>query len=548
MQRYEGFVRWSEIGHRAAFDVTGSDTAVLTQWLEALYESHVLYSGLLDRHGQVIEANRLAIEGCGLVRSETLGRPFWECGWWSRDRKLASTIRGWCDQAVSSGRSLLAVCRYFRGDGTTGMVEMTLDPIVDREVPASPVTHLVMTGLDVSDMLAAQAEREDRLRAETAASRHQERRFRGALDAMLDNVAIASSLREPTGAIVDFVVEYVNRRVAIDRGRAPDQLVGLPLRDLHPSWRGPQIFDRLVEVVMSGEPFVGERLPYGEDPTDGSAPSGFWDVQVAKLDDGFIAAYRDVTDIVRNEEAARLAKSVADRQRVATEVLQGAALPAELPAMPGVAIGVHYRPANVDIPIGGDWYDVVMPEGDQVVLVIADVAGHGPDAAGYMVQLRNVLRTIAVEQSDPAEMLTRANRVAESLSVPDGPFATCCVATLDRQQVRLRWSVAGHMPPVVRRKGRPAAWLESRAGCPLGVDPLATYATSEVELAVGDRVVLFTDGLVETRHESLDVGVGRLLEGVDGSEALPAETAAEWLALNVSSGDDDVAIIVLDLA
>jgi serine phosphatase RsbU (regulator of sigma subunit)/PAS domain-containing protein len=548
MQRYEGFVRWSDTSGRADFDPSRSG-AVLTQWLEALYESHVLFSGLLDRGGHLVEANRLAIEGCGFVRSETLGRPFWDCGWWSGDPALAATVEGWCKEAVRSGRSLRAVCRYFRGDGSAGMVEFNLDPIIDHHAPGTPVTHLVTTGLDISDLLTSQAEREDRLQAETAASRETERRLRGALDAMLDNVAITRGVRDDSGAIVDFEVEYANQRAATAAGRPPEELVGSRLRDLHAAWRTSEILERLVEVVATGEPFVAERLPY-PGPTagaDGEAASGLWDVQVARLDDGFIAAYRDVTTIVRTEEAARLAQAVADRERTATEVLQGAALPAYLPTLPGVAIGVHYRPASVEIPIGGDWYDVVVPGDDRVVLVIADVAGHGPEAAGYMLQLRNVLRAIAVEQTDPAELLRRANEVAAALAVPDGPFATCCVATLDRDRTRLRWSVAGHIAPVVRHKGRPATWLQARAGCPLGVERGATFTTSEEVLGVGDRIVLFTDGLVETKTASLDEGMRRLLDGVDASKGMPAESAAEWLAANVSSGDDDVALITLDV-
>ena len=550
MQRYEGFVRWSDSPGRADFDPSRSG-AVLTQWLEALYESHVLFSGLLDRGGHLVEANRLAIEGCGFVRSETLGQPYWDCGWWNPDPALADTVEGWCKEAVRTGRSLRAVCRYFRGDGSTGMVEFNLDPIIDRHAPGSPVTHLVTTGLDISDLLASQAAREDRLQAETAASRETERRLRGALDAMLDNVAITRGVRDGAGSIVDFEVEYANHRAAAAAGRPASELVGSPLHDLHAAWRSPDILERLVEVVATGEPFVAERLPYAEptavDGDDGEPASGFWDVQVARLDDGFIAAYRDVTAIVRTEEAARLAQAVADRERTATEVLQGAALPAYLPTLPGVAIGVHYRPANVEIPIGGDWYDVVMPGGDRVILVIADVAGHGPEAAGYMLQMRNVLRAIAVEQTDPAELLRRANDVAVALADPDGPFATCCVATLDRDRARLRWAVAGHIPPVVRRKGQPAIWLESRAGCPLGVERGSTFETSEAILGVGDRLVLFTDGLVETKTASLDENMRRLLEGVDASKAMPAESAAEWLAANVSSGDDDVALITLDV-
>lgn len=554
MQRYEGFVRWSDSGERAGLD-PGRSGAVLTQWLEALYESHVLFSGLLDRGGHLVEANRLAIEGCGFTRTESLGQPYWDCGWWSPDPALAATVEGWCKEAVRTGRSLQAVCRYFRGDGSTGMVEFNLDPIVDRHTPGSPVTHLVTTGLDISDLLATQARREDRLQAETEASRRTERRLRGALDAMLDNVAITRGVRDDSGSIVGFEVEYANHRAAATAGRPAEELVGARLHDLHAAWRDPDILERVVEVVATGEPFVAERLPYadpdagGEGGGDGGGEGGpgFWDVQVARLDEGFIAAYRDVTAIVRTEEAARLARAVADRERTATEVLQGAALPAYLPTLPGVGIGVHYRPASVEIPIGGDWYDVVMPGGDRVVLVIADVAGHGPGAAGYMLQLRNVIRAIAVEETDPAELLRRANDVAVAVAEPDGPFATCCVATVDRDRARLRWAVAGHIPPVLRRKGRPSTWLPSRAGCPLGVESGAAFTTSEESLAVGDRIVLFTDGLVETRTASLDEGMRRLLEAVDASEAMPAGSAAEWLAANVSSGDDDVAIIALDV-
>jgi PAS domain S-box-containing protein len=272
MQRYEGFVRWSDSAGRDEFDPSRSG-AVLTQWLEALYESHVLFSGLLDRGGHLVEANRLAIEGCGFVRSETLGQPYWDCGWWRPDPALSATVEGWCREAVRTGRSLRAVCRYFRGDGTTGMVEFNLDPIFDRHTPGSPVTHLVTTGLDISELLATQAEREDRLQAETAASRRTERRLRGALDAMLDNVAITRVVRDDSGAIVDFEVEYANHRAAAAAGRPAEELVGARLHELHAAWRDPDILERVVEVVATGEPFVAERLPYA-DPTAGGEGGG----------------------------------------------------------------------------------------------------------------------------------------------------------------------------------------------------------------------------------------------------------------------------------
>jgi hypothetical protein len=183
MERFEGFEQWlpraEQARSSAGWNVRDD---VRAQWFEALYDSPVLFSGLLDEAGRVIEANHLSVEGCGFDRLETMGRPFWDCGWWRADAALAERIRDWCTASMATGQSLSAITRYHRGDGSIAMVELGLVPVIDFDAPGAPVSHIVATGLDISVLLATQAAREDRLAADTEASREAERRFRAPLD------------------------------------------------------------------------------------------------------------------------------------------------------------------------------------------------------------------------------------------------------------------------------------------------------------------------------------------------------------------------------
>jgi serine phosphatase RsbU (regulator of sigma subunit) len=164
-----------------------------------------------------------------------------------------------------------------------------------------------------------------------------------------------------------------------------------------------------------------------------------------------------------------------------------------------------------------------------------------------MVQLRNVLRTIAIEEHEPSALLDRANHVTVTLHGGDTPLTTCCVATFDPETRRLRWSTAGHPPPLVRSHDGSARYLEVPSGPPLGVIPDPRYETSSATLAPGDRLVLYTDGLIERRDASLDFGMDMLKNALTEVARLAPGAAAEWLAQRISPGIDDVAIIVVDL-
>jgi serine phosphatase RsbU (regulator of sigma subunit) len=383
-----------------------------------------------------------------------------------------------------------------------------------------------------------------RLAAQGAA---EDARFRSALDAMIDQVAIASAVRDDAGVIVDFVLEFVNTKSIDGAGRGPAEMIGRRVLELYPEWTTTGMFERFVAVVDSGEPFLAERMHYRDVTDDGRQIDGWWSVQAARLDDGYIAASRDVTAVVEAEEAARAVLERVRAERTATELLQSAALPTRLPAVPSLRMGAAYRLGDPGQPVGGDWYDAFMLDDRRLALVIADVAGHGPRAATFMLQVRNVFRAIAIEHADPGEVLFRANDVTTQLNEPDGPFVTCLYAVVDVDTVRVDWAQAGHFSPLLLDGDGELQHLPARPGPPLAFFPGATYPVSTWQLRPADRMVLFTDGLFERRGEHIDAGLERLAAATHATRAHDAERAATFLADAVHPRLDDLAVLVVDV-
>lgn len=371
--------------------------------------------------------------------------------------------------------------------------------------------------------------------------------FRGALDAMIDRVEIGHAVRSSGGDIVDFEIEFANSAEVGTAGRSAAEIIGRRQSDLHPRWRTSGLFERFCEVVETGEPFQAERIRYSDIGPDGSPTEGFWSLQVAKLGDGYIAASRDMTAVVEAEVGARAAERQREAERTSIELLQSAALPATLPDLPGLSLGAAYVPCDEEQPIGGDWYDAFALDSNRLALVIADVAGHGQPAAAFMLQVRNVFRAIAVEHAEPGEVMFRANEVTVRLNDPDGPFVTCCYAVLHLPTRRLHWAQAGHFSPMLLRADGTAELLPERPGVPLAMFPRQRFDTSVVQLEPGDRIVMFTDGLVERRDEVIDIGVERLRVDLEAHAALSPQALLEAVTADVKDRFDDLAALCLAL-
>jgi serine phosphatase RsbU (regulator of sigma subunit) len=208
----------------------------------------------------------------------------------------------------------------------------------------------------------------------------------------------------------------------------------------------------------------------------------------------------------------------------------------------GLEIAARYRPAGPGNLVSGDWYDTVPLPGGEVLLVVGDIAGHGIDAVTGMVALRNCLRGLAITGASPAALLGWLNGVACHLT--DGIIGTAICGLYDPASRTLRWARAGHLPPVLVRDGA-ARELSLPQGVLLGADPDATYEEVTTSLRQGDALLLFTDGLIERRHEAIDESMGSLLRIAGRPVSSIAHYADHLLSHAPSDTGDDACLVAV---
>jgi GAF domain-containing protein/anti-sigma regulatory factor (Ser/Thr protein kinase) len=224
--------------------------------------------------------------------------------------------------------------------------------------------------------------------------------------------------------------------------------------------------------------------------------------------------------------------------------LQHALLPAALPDADGVDLAVRYLPAADGTEAGGDFYEAIELPGGRLGIAIGDVVGHGPAAAATMGQLRSALRAYALEAHRPARVLQLLSRYADG--VPGARGATLVYAVVDPAAGELRYACAGHPPPLLVAPEGSVAYLEGGRGVPLDSALAHTYADAVAPLPRGATLVLYSDGAIERRGESLDAGLARLAEAAAAAAALdPGELCTRLLEVLVDGARrrDDVALL-----
>ena len=208
----------------------------------------------------------------------------------------------------------------------------------------------------------------------------------------------------------------------------------------------------------------------------------------------------------------------------------------------GLEIAARYRPAGPGNLVSGDWYDTVPLPGHEVLLVVGDIAGHGIDAVTGMVALRNCLRGLAITGAGPAALLGWLNDVACHLT--DGIVGTAVCGLYDPRSRALHWARAGHLPPVLVRDGA-ADELSLPQGVLLGAEPGACYEEVTTSLLPGDALLLFTDGLIERRHEPLDDSMDSLLRIASRPVSSIAQYADHLVSNAPSDTGDDACLVAV---
>ncbi|WP_106399037.1 GAF domain-containing SpoIIE family protein phosphatase [Actinocorallia populi] len=211
---------------------------------------------------------------------------------------------------------------------------------------------------------------------------------------------------------------------------------------------------------------------------------------------------------------------------------------------PRLRVGVRYRPAGNELLVGGDWYDVLSLPTGKVLISVGDVAGHGIQSATDMVVLRNALRGLSATGAGPAQMLYWLNNVTVHLT--DNVTATAVCGVFDPKDGVLRWARAGHPQPILLRDGK-AAPLPPIDGVVLGVLEDLEFEEGSVELMQGDRILLYTDGLIERRDSSVEEALSHLLAIAAAGDAELEPHLDNLLRHGASDTDDDTCVVALEV-
>jgi serine phosphatase RsbU (regulator of sigma subunit)/PAS domain-containing protein len=237
----------------------------------------------------------------------------------------------------------------------------------------------------------------------------------------------------------------------------------------------------------------------------------------------------------------------ADEEHLLAVRLQRAILPPTAPPVEaaGIEVAVRYRPAGPGHLVGGDWYDTLLLPTKEVLLVVGDIAGHGIDAVTGMVAARNCLRGLAVTGAGPGALLAYLNSAICHLI--DGVVGTVVCGLYQPGDRVLRWARAGHLPPVVIHDGQ-ATTLPLPQGVLLGSDPDARYEEFTTPLALGDTMLLFTDGMIERRDtpitDALDEFAQRAVQPYQSGPQPSASRLADHVLAHAASDTGDDACLV----
>ena len=251
----------------------------------------------------------------------------------------------------------------------------------------------------------------------------------------------------------------------------------------------------------------------------------------------------DATDRRRYEQELMRARR---QEQETAQKLSRSLLSGRLPSAPGLEVAVVYHPAESGLEVGGDWYDAFwLDEGDTAGLVIGDVVGRGIGAAATMGQLRSAVRALASTGLGPGPLLDALDAYADRHGV--GLMTTLICAQLGLGSRRLRYACAGHPPPVILSPGEEPSFAWEGRSTPLDVPAGGPRPEAALALPPGSTVLLYTDGLVERRSESLTDGMERLLGAValHRQETAAALAAAVVRALHDPAHVDDVCVLAV---
>lgn len=486
------------------------------------------------------------------------------------DRATVARIR----EALDRGETIADTLLNYRKDGTPFWNQVVISPVVDAE---GRVTHHVGIQADVTERIDSQLAREEALDAARASTNRlhllgevsqtvaQHLDYTAAVRALAD-VVVPRLAAWGFVAVTDDLGRLDRLHVAARDPERADDAAALEHEDVSWLTRSPSVNRALAgDPTMVAEPFDVDidGLPARTTPTQLRLLErlGLGSALVVPLFArdrvlGVLCLVRDKPDafdrdvVVTAAHVSHRAGLALDnvrlyqREREAALTLQRSLLP-DLPTIPGLDVAASYVPALHRSEVGGDWYDVLPLPGGSVGLAVGDVVGHDLRAAASMGQLRSVLRSYAWAGGSPGEVITRLDELVRGLEMAD--IATCVYLRLEGGT--LRYSRAGHPPPMIRDADGTVRLLDGGLSTPVGVtNREGGVGEDEVDLPVGSLLVLYSDGLVERRDRTLRHGMDQLRQTLAD---LPAGSTAAQVRDHLVSRmvgprqEDDLCMLVV---
>ncbi len=540
----------------------GRALAEREELLRATFEDAPMGMARAGSDGRLRHVNRALTQTLGRDAGELIGRTLDELGppadagsdAVQREQLLAGTIGQYgCERRLAGPR------------GTTIPVLVSVSLARSN---GSGRPDLILHLQDLRERHRAQRDRERLIRAQAARAQAE-----GAAERLriMQSIAVAALGAEDLEELLRELLDRILEGLDVDRAAVvlTDEARAVVARaaggvDTVVARQSRQHVDDLVERVASdpAHPLVIADIAAAGIDASSLGPAITSLLAVPLADDGKVIGSIHVGTLTRrdfDDETIALLRLAADRaglaiartrlyareRAIATE-LQRSLLPKMLPVVPGVALDARYLPGVNGTTVGGDWYDAIALPSGRVALAIGDVVGRGIAAAATMGQMRSALRAILMQADHTGLMADRLNRFAHALG-PEAVMTTVVLAILEPATGTLRYTNAGHPPPVLVGPRGEARFLSDAPSPPMGVVASPRYPEHATVLEPGSTIVLYTDGLVEEPSEVLDVGLERLLDAARGAGEDVAATCERLLerGLRGMSRSDDVTLLTV---
>jgi PAS domain S-box-containing protein len=437
---------------------------------------------------------------------------------------------------VRDQRAFHAEVRVQRGDGQWRLLESWASP---RFGDGNEFLGHVGVSLDITERRAAEEELVERHDEEQRARRRAE--FVAELITELEKTpSVAARARR----LADVIVERLADIAVVDLRSLDPPVLAIASREPARGHELRALFDEPSESPVDGsEDFVSAELRVGRG-MNGTLHVGFGGAPLDRSAD----LQTMLDDVAERSALVLRSAQLREEEHQAAIRLQRALLPHQTLEHPALQIATLYIAAADALEVGGDWFESFeLPDG-RIAVVVGDVVGHNIEAAVAMGQLRSGMLALAEQICEPAELLSALDSFSDRHSVTR--YATACCAVLDPTTGELRYASAGHPPMLVWTSGSRARWLDDVQSPPLGVRPGSPRPQGSIRLAPGSVLVAYSDGLVERRRQSIDVGMMQLLELADRfGDAGATEICDDVVAGMIGDDphDDDTVLLCLRL-